>query len=243
MDWTRSFDFAGRTALVVGASRGGIGSAIAAGLQACGAAVTITGAEAEVHPDLVGRHPYHRLDLSDLSAVQELVQGLDRLDLLVNCAGIAARGREWELDTFRRVMEVNLFGLFNLAVAAKAKLAESRGAMLTVASMFATFASPFVPAYGASKAATAQMTRSLAVDWAPLGIRVNALAPGFIETEQTLPGRSDPAYVQKVLARTPMGRWGKPDDLVGPALFLLSPAAAFVTGHMLAADGGYSVAQ
>lgn len=243
MDVSRSFDFSGKAALVVGASRGGIGSAIAEGLAACGAKVTITGAETEPVEALAGRFPYVRLDVSDRAAVAALAAGLPRLDMLVNCAGIAARDREWDPDTFRRVIEVNLFGLFNLAGAFRDRLAETRGAMVTVASMFATFASPFVPAYGASKAATAQMTRSLAVAWAPLGVRVNALAPGFIETEQTLPGRSNPDYVQKVLARTPMGRWGRPEDLVGPALFLLSPAAAFVTGHVLAADGGYSVAQ
>ena len=107
--------------------------------------------------------------------------------------------------------------------------------------MYGMFGSPRVPAYGASKAAIHQLTRSLAIDWAEFGIRVNAIAPGFIVTEQSRAGREDSAHYNAVINRTPFQRWGMPDDLAGPALFLASPAAQFVTGAVLPVDGGYSV--
>jgi len=112
--------------------------------------------------------------------------------------------------------------------------------MITIASMYSTFGSPRVPAYGASKAGVAQLTKSLALAWARDGVRVNAIAPGFIVTEQTVRARADATHYQRVLDRTPAGRWGLPEDLVGPALFLASPAAAFVTGAVLPVDGGYT---
>ena len=107
--------------------------------------------------------------------------------------------------------------------------------------MYASFGSPRNPAYGASKAAVAQLTKSLAIAWAPDGIRVNAVAPGFIVTEQSARSRQDPAHVARVAERTPLGRWGEPADIAGAVLFLASEAAAFMTGTCLAVDGGYSV--
>ena len=106
--------------------------------------------------------------------------------------------------------------------------------------MYSTYGSPRVPAYGASKAAVAQMTKSLALAWAEHGVRVNAIAPGFIVTEQSARGRADPTHYQRVLDRTPAGRWGQPADIAGPVLFLASPAAAFITGAVLPVDGGYT---
>ena len=108
--------------------------------------------------------------------------------------------------------------------------------------MYASFGSPKNPAYGASKAAVQQLTKSLAIAWAADGIRVNAVAPGFIVTQQSARSRADPAHVAAVSLRTPMGRWGDPTDIAGPVLFLASPAAAFITGACLPIDGGYSVA-
>lgn len=240
MSLKTAFDFTGRTVLVVGASRGGIGSAIAAGFQECGATVRITGAEpAPIEAD-EGRYPYAQLDVADPDAVRRLADGFPALDVLVNCAGIARRDEEFEPDVFVRVLDVNLRGVLHLANAFKTHLVAARGAFVNIASMYSTFGSPRVPAYGASKAGVAQLTKSLALAWAPEGVRVNAVAPGFIVTEQSVRGRSDPIHYQRVLDRTPMARWGMPGDIAGPVLFLASPAAAFVTGAVIPVDGGYT---
>lgn len=239
-DFRKAFDFSGRQVLVVGASRGGIGSAIAAGFAQCGADVTITGAEPEPVEADRGRYSYQQLDVTDLEAVRALAKRFERLDVLVNCAGMARRNEEYELATFKRVLEVNLVGYFNLATAFRDAVAACKGAIIAIASMYSTFGSPRVPGYGASKAGVAQLTRSLAIEYAPLGVRVNAISPGFIVTEQTARARADPAHYQRVVDRTPAARWGEPNDIVGPALFLASAAAAYVTGALLSADGGYT---
>ncbi|HSB72958.1 MAG TPA: SDR family oxidoreductase [Candidatus Methylomirabilis sp.] len=240
MSFKSAFDFSGRNVLVVGASRGGIGSAIAAGFADCGATVSITGAETEPVAADQGRYPYAQLDVADPDAVQRLARGIPRLEVLVNCAGIARRDEEYNPDVFVRVLDVNLRGVLHLANAFKPHLVASRGAMITIASMYSTYGSPRVPAYGASKAGVAQLTRSLALAWAEHGVRVNAIAPGFIVTEQTARARADAAHYQRVLDRTPVGRWGQPTDIAGPALFLASPAAAFITGAVIPVDGGYT---
>ncbi len=234
-------DFGGKHVLVAGASRGGIGAAIARAFRDAGASVTITGAE----PQPIERDrdfPYVQLDLRDDAAVAACAGRFERLDVLVNCAGVARRDREEALETFRAVLDVNLTGTYALCRAFLPQLRMSRGCVINVASMYSRFGSPRVPAYGASKAGVAQLTKSLAIAWAEHGIRVNAIAPGFIRTEQSLPGQQDPAHDRAVVARTPFRRWGEPEDLAGPALFLASPAAAFVTGAVLPVDGGYSAA-
>ena len=234
------FDFSGAEALIVGASRGGIGSAIAAAFRDAGAEVTITGAEPAPVETLSG-FAYRRLDVTDGDAVEALAGAMPRLDVLVNCAAITARGEEMAPDFFARVIDINLQGTFRTALAFRDRLAAAGGAVINVASMYARFGSPRNPAYGASKAAVAQLTQSLAIAWAPDGIRVNAIAPGFIVTEQSARARDDPAFVARVEERTPLGRWGRPDDIAGTALYLASDAAGFITGTCVAVDGGYSV--
>lgn len=241
MDAAIAFDMTGADVLVVGASRAGIGAAIARAFQAAGARVTITGAEPEPAEGDRGRFPYVRLDVTDLGAVEALAGTTEGLDVLVNCAAITSRGEEMAPAFFERVVDVNLHGTFRTAHAFHPHLGARRGALINVASMYATFGSPQNPAYGASKAAVAQLTKSLAIAWAPDGIRVNALAPGFIVTEQSARSRTDPEHVARVAARTPLGRWGEPDDIAGAALFLASKAAAFMTGVILPVDGGYSI--
>ena len=237
-----SFDFSGAKVLVVGASRAGIGAAIARSFQAAGAEVTITGIEPDPAPEDQGRFCYIQLDVTNPVAVRALASTTQRLDILVNCAAITARGEEMEPSFFEHVVNVNLHGTFRMAEAFYPHLKSSRGQLINIASMYATFGSPRNPAYGASKAAVQQLTRSLAIAWAGDGIRVNAVAPGFIVTQQSARSRSDPAHVAAVTARTPMGRWGQPEDIAGPVLFLASNAAGFMTGTCLAIDGGYSIA-
>lgn len=237
-----SFDFTGAHVLVVGASRAGIGAAIARAFQAAGAEVAITGAEPEPAEEDRGRFPYTQLDVTDSTAVRALSAAMPRLDVLVNGAAITSRGEEMAPDFFERVVNVNLHGTFRCAEAFHPHLKASQGSLINIASMYATFGSPKNPAYGASKAAVAQLTRSLAIAWAADGIRVNAVAPGFIVTQQSARSRTDPAHVAAVNLRTPMGRWGQPEDIAAPVLFLASPGAGFMTGTCLAIDGGYSVA-
>ncbi len=242
MSAAANFDFTGKKVLVIGASRAGIGAAIARAFQASGADVTITGVEPAPAPEDRDRFAYHQLDVSDPKAVTAIASAIDRLDVLVNCAAITSRGEEMAPEFFAHVVDVNLVGTFRTTAALHEPLRETKGSVINVASMYASFGSPRNPAYGASKAAVTQLTKSLAIAWAPDGIRVNAVAPGFIVTEQSAKSRTDPAHVAAVDARTPMGRWGAPDDIAGPVLFLASDAARFMTGTCLAIDGGYSVA-
>lgn len=236
------FDFSGAQVLVVGASRAGIGASIARAFQAAGAVVAITGAEPEPAEEDRARFAYTQLDVTDGAAVQTLAARTDRLDILVNCAAITSRGEEMAPAFFQHVVDVNLHGTFRTAEAFHGHLKAAKGVLINIASMYASFGSPRNPAYGASKAAVVQLTKSLAIAWAADGIRVNAVAPGFIVTQQSARSRTDPAHVAAVALRTPMGRWGQPEDIAGPVLFLCSPHAKFMTGTCLAIDGGYSIA-
>jgi NAD(P)-dependent dehydrogenase (short-subunit alcohol dehydrogenase family) len=227
--------------LVVGASRAGIGAAIARAFQDAGATVEITGAEPEPVPEDRARFAYHQLDVTDHEAVRTLAAKLNDVGILINAAAVTSRGEEMAPAFFQRVVDVNLFGTFRTAEAFYAQLKAQRGVLINIASMYASFGSPLNPAYGASKAAVAQLTKSLAIAWAPDGIRVNAVAPGFIVTEQSAKSRTDPKHVEAVSRRTPMGRWGQPSDIAAPVLFLASEAANFITGTCVSIDGGYSV--
>jgi len=241
MDFTNTFDFSGRRIVVIGASRGGIGASIAAAYKQCGGIVTITGIEAEPIEADRGKYAYAQLDVADPGAVQSFADAAGDIDILVNCAGMGRRDEEYKPDMFKRVMETNLYGLLYLANSFKPALVKTKGCIIAIASMYSFFGSPRIPAYGASKAGVAQMTKSLAIAFAPDKVRVNAIAPGFIVTEQTARVRADETHYRKVLERTPMNRWGEPDDLAGAALFLASPAAGYITGVTLPVDGGYTV--
>jgi NAD(P)-dependent dehydrogenase (short-subunit alcohol dehydrogenase family) len=226
-----------RIAAITGAA-GGIGGALAAGFADAGWQVLAIDRVAPDSPP--SRGTALSLDITDAAAVRAWGEGLRTLDLLINAAGIIRRGDELDPEVFAQVVDVNLNGAMRMCTAARPALAASGGSIINIASMLSLFGGPLVPGYTAAKSGIAGLTRSLAVAWAPEGIRVNAIAPGWIETPMTQALRDDEARSRTILARTPMGRWGRPDDLLGPALFLAGEGAGFVTGAMLAVDGGYA---
>ncbi len=220
-------------AVITGAA-GGIGGGLVAAFRAAGYAV--------IAADRAASDDVRALDITDTAAVNAFAAGLSRVDLLVNAAGVLNRQAEFDPETFQKTLDVNLTGTLRLCTALRHQLARSRGSIINVASMYAIFGAPHAPGYAASKGGVAQLTKSLAVAWAKDGIRVNAIAPGWIETAMTVVARSDDTRNRAILERTPMGRWGTAQDVAGPVLFLASDAARFVTGVVLPVDGGYSIA-
>ena len=233
-----------KLALITGGARG-IGFGVAEAMLAAGSRVIVTGlTEDEV--SAVPTRPHlsaARLDVTDQADIAALFEGIDHLDALVNCAGMILRGgAEYDIERFQKVMDVNLTGTMRMCVAAKAALAATgNGSIVNTASMLSFFGGPLTPAYAASKGAIVQLTKSLAVAWANDGIRVNAIAPGWISTELTKGVVADEARTAAIMARTPMKRWGKPEDVAGTVVHLCSDAAKFMTGAVVPIDGGYSI--
>ncbi len=230
-----------KQALVTGGTRG-IGEGIARALAKAGYHVTACGlTQGELDRFTPQEHiTTALLDVTNDASVAAVLNGLSSLDVLVNCAGIILReGKEFEIEGFRTTIEVNLNGTMRMCLAAKPLLAKAGGSIVNTASMLSFFGSAYAPGYAASKGAVAQLTKSLAAAWATDGIRVNAIAPGWIATELTQPLQDDAARTASIMARTPLNRWGTPDDLGGVVAFLASDAARFVTGTVLPVDGGY----
>jgi NAD(P)-dependent dehydrogenase (short-subunit alcohol dehydrogenase family) len=242
-----AFDYRGANVLVTGGTSG-IGLGIARAYAAAGAHVTVTGTRASAadYDEDLGAFEFRRLRVEDSGEIEALAGSLAALDVLVNNAGAVFPGgrSEYEPDTFEEAVRINLFGAYRMAHACREKLALSRlaggASVIGIASMTSLFGNAVVPGYGAAKAALTQLTKTLAMAWAPHGIRVNAVAVGLVETGMTAEMFASGAH-RPFLERTPQKRAGTPHEVAGVVLFLSSAAAAYVTGQTLAADGGYSI--
>lgn len=233
------FDFTGKSVLVTGGTSG-IGRATAHAFASAGATVIAAGLGAE--EAAVPGVRMQTLDVTDVSSIEALLADVRDLDVLVNAAGVIRRDEEFDPEIFANVLDVNLTGAMRMCVAAQSRLTKTRGSIVNFASMLSFFGGARVPAYSASKGGIAQLTRSLALAWATDGIRVNAVAPGWIATPLTQALQEDPARSSQLLSRTALTRWGRPEEIAGPVLFLCSEAASFITGAILPVDGGYSAA-
>jgi len=248
------FDLTGRVAVVTGGN-GGIGLGMAKGLAVSGAAVVVAArnpdksaaAVAELKA-LGGKSAFVALDVADAAScratVGEVLDRFGRLDILVNNAGMSIRkpAETYELDEWLLVLNTNLTGAFVLCQAAFAPMkAQGGGKIINIGSMMSIFGGAYAAPYSTSKGGIVQLTKSLATAWAKDNIQVNAVLPGWIDTELTRRAREQVHGLnERVLARTPAGRWGVPDDLAGIAAFLASPASDFVTGAAIPVDGGYA---
>jgi NAD(P)-dependent dehydrogenase (short-subunit alcohol dehydrogenase family) len=229
-------------ALITGGTTG-IGFGIATAMVEAGYDVTVTGLTDE-QVAAVPEHPHLsavKLDVTSEASVAAVLAPFDELAALINCAGVIFRNfAEYDIKTFQKVIDVNLTGTMRMCVEARPKLVAARGAIVNTGSMLSFFGGPAIPAYTASKGGVTQLTKALAVAWAPEGIRVNAIAPGWIATELTRGLVEDESRSAAILGRTPMARWGNPGDVAGAAVFLCSEAARFITGVILPVDGGYA---
>jgi 2-deoxy-D-gluconate 3-dehydrogenase len=249
------FDLAGKTALVTGGN-GGIGLGMAKGLAQAGAAIAIAGRDEKKNADAVrelkalGVHAFPlKVDLNDAKAcramVDEAAGKLGRLDILVNNAGINIRKapQDLEFEEWRQVLATNLDSAFLCSQAAYPHLKRAGGGkIVNIGSMMSIFGAAYLAPYAASKGGIVQLTKALAAAWAKDNIQVNAVLPGWIDTAMTQRARKELTGLnERVLSRTPAGRWGAPADLAGIAVFLCAPASDFVTGTAIPVDGGYSV--
>ncbi len=248
------FDLSGRRALVTGSSQG-IGAALAAGLAAAGAALVLNGRdtaklaaaaeELRAEGATVAELPF---DVTDHAAARAAVDGFEKahgpIDILVNNAGMQHRGplEDFAPEDFERLMRTNVSSVFNVGQAvARHMIARGRGRIINIASVQTALARPSIAPYTASKGAVANLTKGMATDWAKYGLQINAIAPGYFATPLNAALVADPDFTAWLEKRTPAGRWGQVEELVGACVFLASDAASFVNGHTLFVDGGISV--
>ena len=246
------FDLTGRVALVTGASRG-LGAAMARALADCGADVMLHASQHEPSDLAAAIATECRVktatvvaDLESGEAADALVpralERFGRLDIVVNNAGIIRRAAAaaYSMDDWDAVLNVDLSSVFRVCRAAGAHMLErGSGKIINVASLLSFQGGVRVPAYAAAKGGVAQLTKALANEWAGRGVNVNAIAPGYMRTDNTRPLAEDPVRSKQILERIPAGRWGEPADLAGAAIFLASPASDYVHGHVLVVDGGW----
>ena len=249
------FDLTGRVALITGSTRG-IGNVLARGLAEAGATVVVHGrddvtaeaARAELDARFPGRAHSTAFDVTDADAVDRGVraveQALGRVDVLINNAGVQVRSPllELPLEDWDRVLRTDLTSAFLVARAvAPGMIARGSGKIVNIASIQAELARPTIAAYTAAKGGLRNLTRAMAAEWAASGLQVNAIAPGYLHTDMTQALVDDPAFDGWVRGRTPAARWGRTQDLVGPAVWLASAGSDFVNGQTIFVDGGMSV--
>lgn len=244
------FDLTGRRALITGSSQG-IGLALAAGLAQAGAQVVLNGRDAarldRAMSDLPGAQvlPF---DVTDHEAVRAAIDGFEArhgaIDILVNNAGMQHRSplEDFPADAFERLLQVNIASLFHVGQAvARHMIARGRGKIINIASVQTALARPGIAPYTATKGAVGNFTKGMATDWARHGLQCNAIAPGYFDTPLNAALVADDDFSAWLKQRTPAGRWGKVEELVGACIFLASDASSFVNGHTLYVDGGISV--
>ena len=220
----------------------GIGAGIAEAFLNDGANVTLTGAtdhEVLTAKENLPRATCKQLDVRNAEQINSIISDFDQLDHVINCAGVIKRTEEHDPETFSDVIDINLNGSMRICHAARRKLSQSNGSIVNMASMLSYFGSGVAPAYASSKGAIAQMTKSLAIAYADDGIRVNAIAPGWIKTPLTQSLQDDPEKYENIKNRTALKCWGNPSDIAGGVIYLCSPLANYITGTILPIDGGY----
>jgi 2-deoxy-D-gluconate 3-dehydrogenase len=245
------FSLKGKTALVTGSSRG-LGAGIALALAEAGANVAIHGSRSapEATRELVSKTGVESIalvgDISDravcASLVEQVVRHFGGIDILVNNAGIIRRAPavEHSEEDWKAVIDTNLTSVFRLTQhAGKHMLAKGAGKVINIASLLTFQGGVFVPSYAAAKGAVGQLTKAFANEWAAKGVNVNAIAPGYMATDNTEALRADPERSRQIMERIPAGRWGCPEDLAGAIVFLASKASDYVHGHVLVVDGGW----
>ncbi len=251
---SRLFDLSGKTALVTGGNRG-IGYAIAKGLAEHGADVAIVSrtkkqleaAKQQIQDDTGKKVCIFPFDLGNIEGIEALFENIAAdtkgIDILANCAGMTIRGPSEDVDlkTWNQVIEVNLTAVFVISQAfcRHRKQAGKSGRIINIGSLTCHGARPTTAAYASSKSGLLMLTKTLAVEWAKYNINVNAIGPGYIATELTKPLLEDEEFNKWVYSKTPLGRWGRPDDLVGTAVLLASKAGDFITGQIIYVDGGW----
>jgi 2-deoxy-D-gluconate 3-dehydrogenase len=246
-----SFRLTGKNALVTGSSRG-MGAAIAVAIAQAGANVALH-ASRSVAPDVIqrvaetgARHVALAADLRDPDQASRLmdqaIDALGSIDILINNAGITRRAAaiDYSISDWNDVIATNLTSVFRLCqCAARPMLERGFGKIVNIASLLSFQGGIIVPAYAAAKGGVAQLTKALANEWAPHGVQVNAIAPGYVATDLTNALQNDPTRSRQILERIPAGRWGSPQDVAGAAVFLASPASDYISGHILVVDGGW----
>jgi gluconate 5-dehydrogenase len=241
------FDLSGRRALVTGSSQG-IGLALARGLAGAGAEVVLNGRDLAKLAAAAAGVPGARVlafDATDHAAVRAAVDGFEAatgpLDILVNNAGMQHRTplEDFPPEAFERLLHTNISTVFNVGqAAARHMIARGRGKIINIASVQTALARPGIAPYTATKGAVGNLTKGMATDWAKYGLNCNAIAPGYFDTPLNAALVADPAFTQWLEKRTPAGRWGRVEELVGACVFLASDASSFVNGHILYVDGG-----
>lgn len=228
-----------KTAIITG---GGTGIGLATGVRLLADGYRVIAGGLDREDALPEGMQFVKTDVTSGDDLANLMAQADRIDALINCAGVLRHEREWNVDDFKFVVDINLTASLAAANAALDKLEAAGGSVINIASMWSFFGSAGSPAYSASKGAIVSLTRSMAVAWGKKGIRVNAVAPGWVNTRMAARAKNDPERGPRIAARIPLGRWAEPEEIANVIRFLISKEASYVHGVVLPIDGGYSIA-